>query len=78
MDSNSDEEFWSLDWDPTLLGWGFPNWEIEETYHVKNWDMNRWRWEFLRRRSDYQTAFDAAFAALRGPVELPVTSPEVV
>ena len=34
--------------------------------------MSRWRWEFLRRREDYQKAFESALSNLTEPVERPI------
>ena len=47
--------------DPTsdLNEWSIPNWRDAETYcSTNNWTLYRWRWEFLRRRSDLREFFD--------------------
>lgn len=39
--------------------WGIPDWCDPGAYgDVTGWNLNRWRWEFLRRRDDVRTAFD--------------------
>jgi hypothetical protein len=39
--------------------WGIPDWRDARAYGaVKNWNENRWRWEFTRRRKDYRADFD--------------------
>ncbi|MDW3117175.1 MAG: hypothetical protein R8G60_04870 [Roseovarius pacificus] len=40
--------------------WGIPNWQDISGYgDTSEWNENRWRWEFLRRRSDLRDEFDA-------------------
>lgn len=52
--------------------WGLPDWSAPESYaQCKNWDDSQWRWEFLRRRPDYRSDFEAALAAQTNPLELP-------
>ena len=36
---------------------GLPDWRNKESY-TKNWNLDRWRWEFTRRRPDIRAAFD--------------------
>jgi hypothetical protein len=44
---------------------GIPDWRDESAYaECKTWDLDRWRWEFLRRRADYRADFEAAAQAL--------------
>ncbi|SDP76595.1 hypothetical protein SAMN04488512_1395 [Sulfitobacter litoralis] len=44
---------------PALNDWGIPDWRDEETYgDVKKWTLDRWRWEFFRRREDLRKFFD--------------------
>jgi len=39
--------------------WGIPDWRYPRAYgSVDKWSINRWRWEFLRRREDVRAAFD--------------------
>lgn len=39
--------------------WGIPDWRDATAYgDVKNWSVNRWRWEFYRRREDVRRYFD--------------------
>ncbi|WP_422001179.1 hypothetical protein [Roseovarius mucosus] len=39
--------------------WGIPDWRDAEAYgDIANWSMNRWRWEFYRRRDDLREYFD--------------------
>lgn len=39
--------------------WGVPDWLNEAAYgDTTSWSLNRWRWEFLRRRSDLREEFD--------------------
>lgn len=40
--------------------WGTPYWRLEAAYgDVAQWSLNRWRWEFFRRRDDLRKFFDA-------------------
>lgn len=44
--------------------WGLPNWQDPSSYgDTRHWTVNRWRWEFTRRRPDYRQAFDDAAQA---------------
>jgi hypothetical protein len=44
---------------PKLNEWGIPNWHEPVNYgDVKLWNLNRWRWEFYRRRNDLREYFD--------------------
>lgn len=39
--------------------WGIPDWRDPEGYgDTASWSMNRWRWEFYRRRDDLREYFD--------------------
>ena len=39
--------------------WGIPDWRDASNYgDVTRWSMNRWRWEFYRRRDDLRQFFD--------------------
>ena len=39
--------------------WGIPDWRDRSAYgRVDRWDLDRWRWEFYRRRNDLRTFFD--------------------
>jgi hypothetical protein len=43
----------------TTNEWGIPNWLDDGAYGAtRKWGMNRWRWEFTRRREDYRKDFD--------------------
>lgn len=43
-----------------LNEWGIPDWRDGAAYgDWKDWALGRWRWEFLRRREDVRTLFDA-------------------
>lgn len=40
--------------------WGIPDWRDAAAYpDAKGWTVNRWRWEFYRRRDDLREYFDA-------------------
>jgi hypothetical protein len=40
--------------------WGVPDWQAADNYgDVASWNINRWRWKFLRRRDDLPEEFDA-------------------
>jgi hypothetical protein len=40
--------------------WGIPDWRDARSYgDVKRWSINRWLWEFRRRRADLREEFDA-------------------
>ena len=42
--------------------WGIPDWRDASGYaHCESWDLDRWRWEFLRRREDYRADYIAAY-----------------
>ncbi len=42
-----------------LSEWGIPDWRDTAAYgDTKDWTLNRWRWEFFRRRSDLREHFD--------------------
>jgi len=39
--------------------WGLPDWREPSAYgSVNRWDLDRWRWEFYRRREDLREFFD--------------------
>lgn len=39
--------------------WGIPDWRDPAGYgDTASWNMNRWRWEFYRRRDDLRAYFD--------------------
>lgn len=39
--------------------WGVPDWRDASAYGAQpDWNVNRWRWEFLRRRNDLRDEFD--------------------
>lgn len=39
--------------------WGIPDWRDAAAYgDVSKWHLNRWRWEFYRRRDDLRAFFD--------------------
>lgn len=39
--------------------WGIPDWRDSVDYgDVTHWSLNRWRWEFYRRRDDLRMFFD--------------------
>lgn len=41
--------------------WGVPDWSNSSEYVAReDWNRNRWRWEFVRRRDDVRSAFDEA------------------
>jgi hypothetical protein len=43
----------------TAKRWGLPDWENKDSYgDTKSWSMDRWRWEFTRRRTDYREWFE--------------------
>jgi hypothetical protein len=51
--------------DAILERWGIPDWRYADPYlNMAAWDMDRWRWEFLRRRADYRADFEAASIAV--------------
>lgn len=40
--------------------WGLPDWRDASAYgDVSSWSLDRWRWEFYRRREDLREYFDA-------------------
>jgi hypothetical protein len=40
--------------------WGIPDWREAEAYgNTNRWSLNRWRWEFYRRREDLRDYFGA-------------------
>ena len=42
-----------------LNEWGIPDWRDKEAYgDVDGWTIDRWRWEFYRRRDDLRKCFD--------------------
>ena len=42
--------------------WGTPDWLDAAAYsNFSDWDFDRWRWEFLRRRDDYRRDYKAAY-----------------
>ena len=42
-----------------LNEWGIPNWRDAAAYgDVTDWTLDRWRWEFFRRRPDLRAFFD--------------------
>ncbi|MGY6694951.1 MAG: hypothetical protein ACXIUW_02845 [Roseinatronobacter sp.] len=42
-----------------LNEWGVPDWRQASVYgDVNQWTLNRWRWEFFRRRDDLRAFFD--------------------
>lgn len=44
---------------PALNEWGIPDWRDKAAYgDVGAWSLNRWRWEFFRRRDDVRAFFD--------------------
>ena len=48
--------------------WGLPDWRDSSSYrnsfgNPSEWSFARWRWEFLRRREDYRTAFSSLVEA---------------
>lgn len=38
--------------------WGVPDWRSADGYERKNWNINQWRWQFIRRRADLRAEFD--------------------
>ena len=45
--------------------WGLPDWHSEAAYgNWNDWLVDRWRWEFLRRRTDLRAFFDRHAAAI--------------
>ena len=43
----------------TTNRWGIPDWRDASAYgHVEKWTVDRWRWEFFRRRDDLREFFD--------------------
>jgi len=60
-------------WLASVNEWGIPSWENPIFYgEVEEWDMSRWKWEFLRRRDDYRTEFERALEELDSPATDPV------
>ena len=50
---------------PVTDGWGIPDWLDPASYgDTSQWNRNRWRWEFVRRRDDIRADFDAKAAAV--------------
>jgi hypothetical protein len=49
----------------TSATWGIPDWRDASAYvDSKDWNLDNWRWEFLRRREDYRADFVAAAETL--------------
>lgn len=44
--------------------WGVPDWQQAEGYENQGWNINQWRWQFLRRRQDLRDEFDARAPAV--------------
>lgn len=63
-------------WSATLTDWGTPDWSDDPFWYgdTEKWDINRWRWEFLRRRDDYRLAFESALS--KHPELLDIRSPD--
>lgn len=48
--------------------WGIPDWREPGDYGpTDTWDLDRWRWEFTRRRPDYRRDFIAAQETVSNP-----------
>ena len=48
--------------DAPVNEWGIPDWRKPEEYGcTARWELDRWRWEFTRRWSDYRADFEVAF-----------------
>lgn len=48
--------------------WGVPDWREAENYgSTEAWDLDRWRWEFTRRKKEYRRDYIAALASLPDP-----------
>ncbi|WP_321340964.1 hypothetical protein [Breoghania sp.] len=55
-----------------MIDYGIPDWTNPLAYgRISEVDMNRWRWEFLRRREEYQLAFDEALERQSEPISSP-------
>jgi hypothetical protein len=45
----------------TSATWGLPDWRDAVAYsNYSEWDLDRWHWEFLRRRNDYRRDYMTA------------------
>ena len=43
-----------------MIDWGLPDWRKKHAYgDFTKWPVERWRWEFSRRREDLRAVFDA-------------------
>ncbi len=64
----------------TSATWGVPNWRAVASYGTtQDWSVNRWRWEFVRRRDDVRKAFDeTAVSTYRSQVTFFQDAPEMV
>ncbi len=62
-----------------LSEWGIPNWKNDASYgNTEEWNINRWRWEFVRRRDDVREAFDeTAVSTYRSQVAFFQSAPEM-
>jgi Uncharacterized conserved protein (DUF2285). len=57
---------WYFEMEGALNEMGIPDWHDEVEYgNTRDWEVNRWRWEFLRRRDDYRNAFERALKSLK-------------
>lgn len=58
--------------------WGVPDWRVASAYGPRpDWNVNRWRWEFIRRRHDIRERFDElADAAFQDHLALFAERPE--
>lgn len=58
-------------WLAAVNEWGVPDWQCAEGYgRTVDWSLDRWRWEFTRRREDYRSDFLAALGGNVGPLDL--------
>ncbi|MCB1347230.1 MAG: hypothetical protein KDK11_00755 [Maritimibacter sp.] len=52
--------------------WGIPDWRDPQAYTGnESWKLGRWRWEFLRRWSDYREEFEVALSEQSDALAVP-------
>lgn len=58
-------------WFSPVNEWGIPDWKEADLYgDTTAWSVDRWRWEFTRRREDYRRDFEVAIGGRSEPLDL--------
>ena len=66
-------------WFACVNEWGIPDWREPGDYgNTDEWEKDRWRWEFTRRRDDYRRDFELVIGSHSEPLDLsdPINLPE--